>query len=77
MVYQVLNDPFWIWCEYNAPRSEAVDETSRHDRMRWQRGLDYEEAWIREHYPDAVKVEPGFGFEALKNTLQLMLEVAP
>jgi len=77
MVYQVLNDPFWIWCEYNAPRSEAVDETSRHDRMRWKRGLDYEEAWIREHYPDAVKVEPVFGFEALKNTLQVMLEGAP
>lgn len=74
LVYQVLQDPFWIWCEYHAPRSEAVDETSRYDEMRRQRGIEYERAWIREHYPGAVKVTPDFGFEALKNTLQAMVE---
>ncbi|MFQ5993281.1 MAG: hypothetical protein ACE5NA_12655, partial [Nitrospiraceae bacterium] len=77
LVYQVLQDPFWIWCEYHAPRSEAVDETSRYDEMRWQRGIEFEQAWVGEHYPDAVKVVPDFGFEALRNTLQLMLEGVP
>lgn len=77
LVYQVLHDPFWIWCEYHAPRSEAVDETSRYDRILWQRGSDHEEAWIRKHFPDAVRIEPAFGFVALKNTLQVMLEGPP
>ena len=43
LVYQVLRDPFWIWCEYHAPRSEAMDETDRYDEMRWQRGIEYEQ----------------------------------
>jgi len=77
LVYQVLHDPFWVWCEYHAPRSEAVDETSRYDRILWQRGSDHEEAWIRKHFPDAVRIEPAFGFVALKNTLQVMLEGPP
>lgn len=74
LVYQVLQDPFWIWCEYHAPRSEAVDESTRYDEMRRQRGIEYEQAWIREHYPGAVKVTPDFGFEALKNTMRAMVE---
>jgi predicted RecB family nuclease len=74
LVYRVLKDPFWIWCEYHAPRSEAVDETSRYDEMRWQRGIEHEQSWIREHYADAIQVAPDFGFEALKNTLKMMLE---
>ena len=36
LVYKVLKDPFWVWCEYHAPRAEAVDETSRYDEMRFQ-----------------------------------------
>ncbi|MFQ5847660.1 MAG: TM0106 family RecB-like putative nuclease [Candidatus Methylomirabilales bacterium] len=74
LVYRVLRDPFWVWCEYHAPRSEAVDETSRYDEMRWQRGIEYEQGWVREHYPDAVRVTPDFGFEALRNTLRAMVE---
>ncbi|MFQ5960355.1 MAG: TM0106 family RecB-like putative nuclease [Candidatus Methylomirabilales bacterium] len=73
-VYQVLQDPFWIWCEYHAPRSEAVDETRRYDEIRRQRGIEYEQAWVKEHYPDAGSVVPDFGFDALRKTLQLMLE---
>lgn len=29
LVYPILRDPFWVWCEYHAPQSEAVDETGR------------------------------------------------
>lgn len=74
LVYQVLHDPFWLWCEYHAPRSEAVDETTRHHAMRKQRGIAHEQAWVRTHYPDAVQISPEFGFEALRNTLRVMLE---
>jgi len=73
MTYQILHDPFWVWCEYHAPRSEAVDETTRYQRMLMQQGIEFERAWTREHYPDAVTIEPAFGIEALKNTLEAML----
>lgn len=77
LVYQVLHDPFWIWCEYHAPRAEAVDETSRYDELRLQRGVEYEQAWVREHFPHALRVVPDFGLEALRNTLQAMREGVP
>jgi uncharacterized protein len=73
-VYKVLKDPFWIWCQYHAPPSEAVDETSRYDEMRFQLGSEHEEAWVSQHYPNALKITPDFGFEALKNTMRAMLE---
>jgi predicted RecB family nuclease len=76
-VYQVLRDPFWVWCEYHVPRSEAVDETSRYDGLKRQRGIEYEQAWVRKHYPKAVTIEPTFGLEALRNTLQAMLQGRP
>jgi len=77
LVYQVLHDPFWIWCEYHAPRAEAVDETGRYDEMRRQRGVEYEQAWVREHFPHALRVVPDFGLEALRNSLQAMREGVP
>ena len=73
MTYQVLHDPFWVWCEYHAPRSEAVDETTRYQKLLMQQGVEFEHAWIQKHYPDAVTIEPPFGLEALRNTLQAML----
>ena len=77
LVYRVLHDPFWIWCEYHAPPSEAVDETSRYDQLKWQRGIEHEQAWVREHFPDARPVVPDFGLEALRNTLHVLLEGVP
>ena len=77
LAYQLLHDPFWIWCEYHAPRSEAVDETTRYQKIRMQQGVEFEHAWIQEHYPDAVKIEPAFGFAALKNTLEAILAGVP
>ncbi|MEE8510268.1 MAG: hypothetical protein V3S57_04420, partial [candidate division NC10 bacterium] len=74
LVYKVLKDPFWVWCEYHAPRAEAVDETSRYDEMRFQLGSEHEAAWVSEHYPDALEITPDFGFEALKNTMRAMLD---
>ena len=79
LVYQVLHDPFWVWCNYHAPQSEAVEETSRYEELQRQRRIEYEQDWVEKenHYPEAVKIEPDFGFEALKNTLQAMLEGYP
>lgn len=77
IVYQVLNDPFWIWCENHAPKAQKVDETTRYDELRYQQGIEYEQNWVQENYPHAVKIEPDFGYDALKNTLKAMLEGVP
>ncbi len=73
LAYQLLHDPFWIWCEHHAPRSEAVDETTRYERMRMQQGVEFEHAWIKANYPDAVTIKPAYGLEALNNTLEAIL----
>ncbi len=72
-VYALLYDPFWIWCGYHAPREAAVDETTRYDEMKLQRGVDYERAWMQKNFPAAVRIRPAFGFEALQNTCKAML----
>jgi predicted RecB family nuclease len=75
--YYLLKDPFWLWCEYHAPKSAAVDETSRYEELRMQQGVEYEQSWVKTHYPNAVEIQPGFGFAALKNTLRAMLDGTP
>ena len=77
LTYYLLKDPFWAWCEYHAPKEEAVDETTRYDDLRMHRGVAHEEQWVAANFPDAVKIEPGFGFDALKNTFRAMLNGAP
>ena len=77
MVYELLNDPFKVWCDYHAPKAEAVDETSRYDEIVMQQGVEYEKEWVKKNHPDAVKIEPEFGIEALRNTLRAMLKGVP
>ena len=77
MVGKVLTDPFWVWCHYHAPRSEAVDETGPYDLMRYRRGREHEEEWVAAHYPDALAVKPDFGYDALARTLEAMLAGVP
>jgi predicted RecB family nuclease len=75
--YYLLKDPFWLWCEHHAPKSAAVDETSRYEKLRMQQGVEYEERWVKANFPNAVEIKPSFGFAALKNTFQAMLAGVP
>jgi predicted RecB family nuclease len=77
LAYYMLKDPFWVWCEYHAPRKDAVDETTRYDKLRMQQGIEHEERWVRANFPNAVEIKPRLGFEALKNTFRAMLDGAP
>ena len=74
--YYLLKDPFWLWCEYHAPKSAAVDETTRYEKLRMQQGIEHEERWVKTNFPNAVEIKPGFGFAALKNTFRAMLDGA-
>ena len=73
----MLRDPFWVWCQYHAPRGEAVNEVGRYEQMRYRRGVEHEDAWVAAHYPDALAIKPDFGYEALARTLRAMLEGVP
>ncbi|HEX9452941.1 MAG TPA: TM0106 family RecB-like putative nuclease, partial [Candidatus Binatia bacterium] len=75
--YYLLKDPFWLWCEHHAPKSEAVDETTRYEKLRMQQGVEYEERWVKANFPNALEIKPSFGFDALKNTLRAMLDGVP
>ncbi|MGH7888033.1 MAG: TM0106 family RecB-like putative nuclease [Candidatus Binatia bacterium] len=75
--YYLVKDPFWLWCEHHAPKSAAVDETTRYEELRMQQGVEYERRWVQAHYPNALEIKPSFGFAALKNTLRAMLDGAP
>ena len=77
LVDKVLRDPFWVWCQYHAPKAEAVNEVGRYERMRYRRGVEHEDAWVAAHHPDALAIRPDFGYEALARTLRAMLEGAP
>ena len=77
LVDKVLRDPFWIWCQFHAPKSEAVNEVGRYEQMRYRRGAEHEDAWVAAHYPDALAIRPDFGHEALVRTLRAMLEGVP
>ncbi|MBI3097930.1 MAG: TM0106 family RecB-like putative nuclease [Planctomycetes bacterium] len=71
-VYFLVTDPFWTWCDLHAPRAEAVVEESDYDRIRMQRGVEFETQWVHDHFPDALRIEPEFGDEALVNTIRAM-----
>ena len=77
LVDKVLRDPFWVWCQYHVPRSEAVNEVGRYEQMRYRRGVEHEDAWVAAHHPDALAIKPDFGYEALARTLRAMLEGVP
>lgn len=77
LVDKVLRDPFWVWCQYHAPKAEAVNEIGRYQQMRYRRGVEHEDAWVAAHYPDALAIRPAFGNEALVRTLRAMLEGVP
>lgn len=72
--YQLINDPFWIWCQLHGPKEEAVIEPNRHDELRIKRGVEFEKQWVKENYPEAIEVIPAQGLASLRKTLELMLD---
>ncbi|OQA86508.1 MAG: hypothetical protein BWY28_02333 [bacterium ADurb.Bin236] len=77
MIYDLLHDPFKVWCEFHAPKDQAVDEVSRYDEIKMRRGVEYENAWVAEHCPGFRKIEPEYGVQAMKNSIQAMMEGIP
>jgi len=72
--YKLLNDPFWIWCRYHAPKEEQIEEIDRHGKIRMEQGVEFEKAWVTKTYPQAEEVKAYYGIEAIKETLDLMIK---
>jgi len=73
MFYQLLEDPFWVWCEYHAPDHERVDEETLFERHRMQQGNIWEEQYVESNFPDAYRVESRWGLDAVRETIAAML----
>jgi uncharacterized protein len=71
--YSMIEDPFWIWCQYHAPAHERVDETTLIDQYRMQLGNDWEDQYVAENFPDAYVVESRWGPQAVRETAGAML----
>ncbi len=72
-LYNIIEDPFWIWCEYHAPQNERVDETTLFDQYRMDLGNVWEDRYVAENFPDAYVVESRWGAQAVRETIGAML----
>lgn len=73
MLYSLLDSPFNVWCDYHAPASAKVDETTRYERMRMDLGSAYESQWVAQNYPEAVEIPQTYDLDALKKSFEAML----
>lgn len=71
--YKLLNDPFWIWCEFHAPQEEKQPEEDRHRDLLMKKGSDFEKRWVKANYPQAIEVKAKHVIEAIMETLTLMM----
>ena len=71
--YFMTQDPFWVWCQYHAPKSRRVDETTRFERVRMDSGVEWEDQYVARQYPTAYQVSPKWGLPALNETIRAML----
>ena len=69
----MIDDPFWVWCEYHAPAEERLDETTLFDQYLMQQGNVWEDQYVRGTFPDAYVVRASWGEAALRETLEAML----
>src|SRR3990167_2685651 len=72
-IYKLISDPFWIWCQFHAPKEEAIEIIDRHLNLLFEKGKIFEENWVRKNYPDFIKVTPEYGEEAINKTMELMM----
>ena len=71
--YPLIEDPFWLWCEYRAPSEERFDETTAFNRHRMQLGSEWEDRYVSNNFPTAHVIESRWGEAALRETLDAML----
>ncbi|MDR0646153.1 MAG: TM0106 family RecB-like putative nuclease [Elusimicrobiota bacterium] len=71
-MYLLLQDPFGLWCNYHAPREEAVEEPNIYENMRGRTDRDTRDAWINEYCRTTAAIRGADESERFKRTLEAM-----
>ena len=71
LLFRLLKDPYGVYLDYHGPQEEALDETTRYDRIRMKGGESFENEWVRENYPGAVHIAD-YGLDGLRQTVEAL-----
>ncbi len=74
-MYQILEDPFGLWCHFHAPKEEAVEEPNLYESLRGKTDKLVRDHWIYDHCSNPVIIN-GNDSERFLNTLQAMQDGA-
>ena len=70
-MYQILEDPFGLWCHFHAPKNEAVEEPNLYENLRGKTDKLIREHWIYDHCKNPVVIT-GADDEKFLKTLEAM-----
>ncbi len=70
-MYQILEDPFGLWCHFHAPKNEAVEEPNLYENLRGKTDRLIREHWIYDHCKNPVIIT-GADNEKFLKTLEAM-----
>ena len=74
-MFQILEDPFGLWCHFHAPKEEAVDEPNLYENLRGKTDKLVREHWIEKHCFNPIAIN-GTDKEKFYNTLKAMQDGA-
>ncbi len=70
--FLLLQDPFGLWCNYHAPKEEAVKEDNLYEDLRSKTDRDIRDSWIHEHCATTTIINASGEQDRFKQTLQAM-----
>ncbi|MBQ4493986.1 MAG: TM0106 family RecB-like putative nuclease [Elusimicrobiaceae bacterium] len=70
--FLLLKDPFGLWCNYHAPKEEAVKEDNLYEDLRSKTDRDIRDIWIHEHCKTTIVINAPSEEERFKQTLNAM-----
>ena len=72
--FLLLKDPFGLWCNYHAPKEEAVKEDNLYEDLRSKTDRDIRDSWIHEHCATTTIINASSEAERFKQTLEAMAQ---
>jgi uncharacterized protein len=71
-IYSLQASPFTVWCDYHAPREQALSESNRYEQMRRQCDTKTRDEWISSIFSEISPVRESRSEEAFRATLAAM-----
>lgn len=72
--FLLLQDPFGLWCNYHAPKEEAVKENNLYEDLRSKTDRDIRDSWIHEHCATTTIINASSDADRFKQTLEAMAQ---